>query len=150
MNTQISSLLQVLRYALADHRSLVRSIDEFYEKLLLEQLALIPKSKSSTIDATAYILKCVFSSIDFASLATSLAKYDGIVKVQIDFEKLCLNFIDNNIPDSESKTRAYLRGLVKNLKPIFNCLNKIIEAPANFSSKIATYFQNDESAHIFD
>lgn len=150
MNTQISSLLQVLRYTLSDHRSLVRSIDEFYEKLLLEQLALIPKSNSSVIDVTADILKCVFSAIDFSSLATTLEKYDGIVKVQIDFEKLCLNYIDKNMLDLESKSRAYLRSLVKNLKPIFNCLNKIIEFPAKFSSKIAIYFQNEESAHIFE
>lgn len=150
MEANLSELFDVLRYVLSDERALVHSIDESYQKLLFERLSLIPKSKSSTINTTAEILKCVFSAIDYGKLSTSLAKYEGLVKIEIDFENICLRYIDNHMSDVEMKVRAYLKSLVSSLKPIFNCLNRIISQPSKFTHKLYVYFNDDESAHIFD
>ena len=150
MNSHISALLEVLRYALSDNRSLVRSIDDIYERLLLEQLSLIPRDTAKTVVATCDILKCILTAIDFSKLSDSLSEYDGVVTVRVDFEKLAMNSIDKYFDESEKKTRAYLQGLVKNMKPLFNCMNKIIESPGVFSRKLSLYFENNDVAHIFD
>lgn len=137
MQDYLRDLIGVLRYLFHDEPSVMRSIDESYEKTILEQLALIPSNAIKPINDIIEVIKCVLLSIDYDKLSTTISKYDDIVQISINFKALSERAIDRFLFDESRKRRAFVRSIVEELTPVFDCCNRIIRFPSKYTHRLS-------------
>lgn len=135
--SELHSIMEVLRSVFTDDKVISRSIDESYEKVLIEDLKLVPEQFDEEILQYVKAVKIIVANINYRNI------YDGLKTLgpkgeNVGFEtdtyygaeKILSKF------DMSRSDRARIMNVMIKLKPIFVCLDRIFMVPFKMLRKV--------------
>lgn len=139
LEAEISSLLNIFRYIFADNTKLIKSIQPEYEEALLDDLKLVPKEIKDYILNYVNVVKLVLHHFDLVGFNNSLKTIS-----EDDFPIFTFNSYDLFIQimgklNLTNKDKARIRNLTTKFKPLFSCLDLVVNKVRFAIDKLAQY-----------
>ena len=143
LETTIIKTFNILRFLFDEDKKTLRTIDKIYENLILKEISIIPKEYKQTIEEVIYYVEIVLESIDYNNIYEKTKHMKDSIGVELNLYKLVLNKIKTLKIIESNIERNYLKALTKKLKPVLDCIGKILYNPYSYFERIIL-LKNDE------
>ena len=140
----LTELLMLFRYIFDNDRNMLAKIDKHYEAILIQELKHIPNEVASYIQTYIDIIKSAYMCFDvikFNNILTSFA-INAFPEFNLDSHALFVQGV--NKLDMSNDNKARIKNLTTKFKPIFLCLDKLINNFKHTIKKLAA--RNDVNA----
>ena len=122
----LKDLINVLRFIFENDKVTLATIDDAYESALIDALQLIPTDVKDYVLSYVNVVKTAYTCFDMAKFNQQLTKVskNAFPIFNIDSYKLFEQGL--NKLDLTNANKARITSQVKKFKPLFTCIDKII------------------------
>lgn len=138
---EVHNVLQIFRTLLQDNKNLCNKIDESYEELLLMDLQNVPEQYDKDILNGLKIVRTFINNINFTKISEELGSMTGI-KMSLELNTFSMFEKGMNRLEMSKKDKARIMNIVSKFRPLFECVDKLINEPIELARKIGMMKNN--------
>lgn len=139
--SEVHNILQIFRTLLEDNKNLCRKIDESYEELLLNDLQNVPEQYDEDILNGLKIVRTFINNINFVKISEELRNMTGI-NMCLDLNTFSMFEKGMGKLEMDKKNKARVMNIVSKFRPLFECVDKLINEPIELVRKIGMMKNN--------
>ena len=134
---ELHNILELFRSIFEDDKSILNSIDDSYEEVLITQLRLVPEQFDDLILQYINIAKALGNNINFTNLGKKLDELNDQGQLPV-FNISSLDMIKTgcNALSMVKKDKMRVLNILIKLGPIFKCVDKLCTMPINIIKRI--------------
>lgn len=129
---KLHEILNIFRTIFSNDKSIIRSIDDSYEKILITDLKMVPVQYDEDILRYVKWVTLIVTNVNFANILAGMKEIDPDYK-SMGFETNSLIGFENFLGkmQMERSDRYRINNILVKLRPIFACVDKVFATPYN-------------------